>query len=203
MLFRSAVGESREFVDQGGYTDRRWWAAGGFGQFEVPEGWTEQLQFPSRPVVGVSWFEAMAYCAWAGCRLPTEAEWERAARGTDGRKFPWGSEAADASRLNYDGNIGRPTPVGVYPLGATPEGIHDMAGNVWEWCLDGYGSYETHEKRNPRGAASAVRVVVRGGSWDDEAWIARSAIRDDILPDYRGRVGDVGFRVVGGGGVRT
>jgi formylglycine-generating enzyme required for sulfatase activity len=196
------VGEYREFVDHGGYTDRRWWAAGGFGETESPETWTEQLQFPSRPVVGVNWYEAMAYCAWAGCCLPTEAEWERAARGTEGRKFPWGNKQPDPSRLNYARNVGRPTPVGVYPLGETPDGIHDMAGNVWEWCLDPFGSYERHERRNPRGQATGgVPAVVRGGSWYVVARYARSADRDGGRPDIR--FVSLGFRVVGAGGVRT
>jgi formylglycine-generating enzyme required for sulfatase activity len=161
------VGEYREFIEHGGYTDQRWWTAGGFGESESPKDWTEQLQFPNRPVVGASWYEAMAYCAWAGCRLPTEAEWERAARRNEGRKFPWGNARPDATRLNYDRNVGRPTPVGVYPLGATPDGIHDMAGNVWEWCLDAPGAYDAQGRRNPRGPVPGGdgRAVVRGGSW--------------------------------------
>jgi len=199
------VGEYSEFAEHGGFTDRRWWAAGGFGESKSPEDWQEQLQFPNRPVVGMSWFEAMAYCAWVGCRLPTEAEWERAARGTEGRTFPRGNARPDATRLNYDGNIGRPTPVGVYPRGATPDGIHDMAGNVWEWCLDRYDEsyYKASEKRNPKGPTKdTVRAVVRGGSWGNGARVARSALRDrDLLPDYRS--GYLGFRVVGAGGVRT
>ena len=197
------VSEYRDFVEHGGYTDRRWWAAGGFGERESPEDWTEQLQFPNRPVVGVSWFEAMAYCAWAGCRLPTEAEWERAARGTEGRTFPWGNARPDATRLNYEMNVGHPTPVGVYPRGATPDGIRDMAGNVWEWCLDGFASYGTQDRSNPRGPApgAEVRAVVRGGSWDGGARVARSAFRFDVHPGCR--LDDLGFRVVGAGGVRT
>ena len=161
------VSEYEEFVNHDGYADRRWWEDGRFRQFETPEDWAKQVEFPNRPVVGVSWFEAMAYCAWAGCRLPTEAEWERAARGSDGRRFPWGSEPADASRLNYARNVGRPTPVGVYPLGATPEGVHDLAGNVWEWCLDWFGkdAYKDSARRNPgapRMARAACCAAARG-----------------------------------------
>jgi formylglycine-generating enzyme required for sulfatase activity len=123
------VTEYRRFLESGGYADPRYWMTGGPTR-ERPTRWEEQLQFPNRPVVGVSWYEALAYCRWAGGSLPFEAEWERAARGTDGRRFPWGNEPPDKTRCNHGNSIGHPTPVGVYPLGATPEGVHDLAGNV-------------------------------------------------------------------------
>ncbi len=105
-----------------------------------PRDWDQQLAYPNRPVVKVSWREAAAYCGWAGLRLPSEAEWERAARGVEGRPYPWGPEEPDATRANYDETkIGAPAPVGVFPRGATPEGIEDLAGNVWEWVADWYG----------------------------------------------------------------
>ena len=102
--FPVTVQEFAGFVDSGGYETDRYWAGGGFGQFQPPKDWDEQRLYLNRPVVGVSWFEAAAYCAWAGARLPTEAEWERAARGPKSSRFPWGSKPAlDHSRANYRG----------------------------------------------------------------------------------------------------
>jgi formylglycine-generating enzyme required for sulfatase activity len=187
------VSEYSYFVEQGGYEDSRWWAAGGFGETREPQDWPDQQAFPNRPVVGVSWFEASAYCSWAGVRLPTEAEWERAARGTDGRKYPWGAEPADPSSLNYaESRLNRPTPVGLYPLGATPDGILDMAGNVWEWVVDCYGKYGSHKSSNPHGPDTGTPRVLRGGSWFYDAWNCRSAYRDWFHPDNR--FDDFGFR---------
>ncbi len=197
------VEEYRRFVEDDDYENDRWWKAGGFGNTKEPEGWDEQVLHPNRPVVGVSWYEAKAYCAWrtdhlpGGVRLPTEAEWERAARGTAGRKYPWGNEAPDPVRANYASNVGHPTPVGLYPRGATLEGIHDMAGNVWEWVGDSYdrGYYRESPSRNPKGASSGSSRVVRGGSWDSYQDDARATSRNDYHPDYR--PDSIGFRVVG------
>ncbi len=189
------VGQYGQFVKDEGYQEKRWWAAGGFGEFSVPKDWEWRVEYPSRPVVGVSWHEAAAFCAWAGFRLPTEAEWERAARGTEGRRYPWGNEPAEPSRLNYrESKIGYPTPVGIYPLGATPEGICDMAGNVWEWCRDWYGHYRAAEQGNPTGPMEGGRRVVRGGCWSNGARGCRSAYRVRGHPTDRGD--DVGFRLV-------
>jgi formylglycine-generating enzyme required for sulfatase activity len=118
----------------------------------APMEWNVQRAYPNRPVVDVCWFEAMAYCCWleaqmkaaqvpplpdgCGIRLPTEAEWEKAARCGDDRRYPWGDEDWDETRANIDRcEIGHPTPVGLYPLGSTPTGLHDLSGNVWEWTL--------------------------------------------------------------------
>ncbi len=188
------VGQYRQFVEDDGYEDQGWWDAGGFREFSAPSEWESQLPYPSRPVVGVSWYEAAAYCAWAGYRLPTEAEWERAARGTDGRKYPWGDDPADPQRLNYVGSsINGATPVGIYPLGATPEGICDLAGNVLEWCTDSRREFSAKSVRYPRGSAEAGGRVIRGGSWGFRSRGCRAAFRYAYEPSSR--IGNLGFRV--------
>jgi formylglycine-generating enzyme required for sulfatase activity len=175
------VEEYRRFVEDDGYQAERWWSAGGFGKFKGPEKWDEQLLHPNWPVTWVSWYEAAAYCAWAGGRLPSEAEWERAARGVAGRRYPWGDPEPDEARANFDMKVGKPTPVGLYPAGATPEGIADMAGNVWEWTDDWYDEAKT------------VRVL-RGGAFDDYARLLRASSRGWVVPDSRFYV--IGFRCV-------
>jgi formylglycine-generating enzyme required for sulfatase activity len=191
-------GEYEKFVDDQGYHWEPYWADGGFGLWKHPDQWDSQIPFPSRPVVGVSWFEAAAYCRWkgAGVQLLTEAQWERAARGVNARKFPWGDTPPENDRLNYAGSgIGRPTPVGFFPLGATPEGAHDLAGNVFEWCEDGFTDDPCREWPSTGGLDPAdvgVRVV-RGGSFRNVAYIVRSSFRGRYRPDYRSSF--LGFRV--------
>jgi formylglycine-generating enzyme required for sulfatase activity len=180
------VHEFAKFIEEGGYQNEEHWAAGGYGQFGEPDEWDQQKEFPNRPVVGVNWFEAAAWCSWAGVRLPTEAEWERAARGKRGGKYPWGDEPPiDPSRANYGSKIGRPVPVGLYPLGCTSEGLYDMIGNVWEWCQDWLGGYEKGAQRNPRGGAEREVRVLRGGAWSGLPGFCRVSLRNRYQPVNR------------------
>jgi hypothetical protein len=129
------VDEYRCFLEGDGYNDRRWWQAGGFGLHAQPYAWDRQLLCPNRPVTGVSWFEASAYCAWKGARLPTAAEWRRAASGHC-QEYPWGDEGPDSSRAASMVPVREPTPVGLFPAGASPEGVMDLAGNVSHWVAE-------------------------------------------------------------------
>ena len=152
---------------------------------------------PNQPAMGMAWQEAVEYCEWAGKRLPTEAEWEKAARGgLEGKRYPWGDEPPDETKTNFDRHVGHPTPVGSYP----PNGydVYDMAGNVEEWCYDWYRPdyYQNSPKRNPKGPDSGFhsRRVVRGADWMDTAKGLRCARRLGENPKPRGNLYNYGFR---------
>ncbi len=159
------------------------WEAG-----HIPEG------KENHPVVNVTWEDAMRFCAWLTetlklgeketVRLPTEAEWEFTAAGEGGRKYPWGNDDPTTQHANYGKNVGDTTPVDAYPKGVTPEGVYDLAGNVWEWCYDWYGPYAAEQQTDPRGPNKGDGRVLRGGAFLDDPYVVRGAFRHWSDPIY-------------------
>jgi formylglycine-generating enzyme required for sulfatase activity len=180
------------FIAAGGYDHQEWWSNAGRAWLEgakaaEPEYWHDRRwNAPNQPVVGVSFWEAEAFCAWAGGRLPTEEEWEAAARGPQGLVYPWGDAWQDGICNTSEARLGVTSAVGLFPRARQREhGIDDLAGNVWEWCASLY---------DPKGKDVSDARVLRGGSWISDQDGARSAYRGGSYPNYRDYF--VGFRVV-------
>ena len=173
---------------------------------KAPQHWEKGI-IPSgkaeHPVGNVSWDDAADFCRWLSgathrsFRLPSEAEWEKAARGSDGRIFPWGNPLPDEKRCNFGSKVGDTTPVGEYPDGVSPCGALDMAGNVWEWTGSIFKSYPYQPNDGREDPGSGAARVVRGGAYFDDEWLVRCAFRHyfDSLSVHR----VIGFRVVSPG----
>ncbi|MEZ4614724.1 MAG: SUMF1/EgtB/PvdO family nonheme iron enzyme [Caldilineaceae bacterium] len=180
----------KHFIDDNGYNIKEWWTEAGWAwrienNIIKPAFWGDaKWDSPNQPVVGVSWYEATAYTVWLSnetdleIRLPTEAEWERAARGSTGQSYPWGNDAPTGQLLNYNRDIGQTTNVGSYPNGASPYGAFDMAGNVWEWTASPW----TTDYRNYRDIIyendGSAGQVLRGGTWVSPSAYVRSTYRN-------------------------
>jgi formylglycine-generating enzyme required for sulfatase activity len=215
-----SVAQFRQFVTETGYETEAerdgwgwaWtgieWAEADGVDWQHPQGLDRSAQ-DNHPVTQVSWNDVTAYCEWAEARLPTEAEWEYAARGPEGLTYPWGDEF-DGTRLNfcdtncprdakdadYDDGYEMTAPVGSYPGGASWCGASDMAGNVWEWVADWYGVdyYASSPSQNPTGPESGEYRLLRGGGWQNNQGDVRAANRYSIIPAPRNDY--LGFRCV-------
>jgi formylglycine-generating enzyme required for sulfatase activity len=204
--FPVTVAAYATFIDAGGYRDPSYWSDAGWAwrkslAIEQPRFWGEKewaaYLVPNHPVVGVSFYEAEAYAAFRGARLPTEAEWERAAGGTDGRKYPWGNDwREDACGMRGVGPRST-VPVGVFPKGASPYGVRDMVGCVWQWCVDpflGWGGSPEPRASGDMEADEPVRRTTCGGAWNTLAWSVTCQSRNGYPSSAR--FSNLGFRCV-------
>lgn len=210
-LFVTVTGYQTDAEREGwgiGYISNNWSQIPG-ASWQHPRGPETDLNgLEDHPVIMVSWYDASAYCHWAGMNLLTEAQWELASRGTDGRIYPWGNNELDGTRMNFadtnmrvnwadlevDDGYRFTAPVGSYPAGASPYGILDLSGNVWEWTADWYTAdyYQHSPVENPPGPSSGQWRVIRGGAWDSSNIYTRSAFRNAFEPEAR--FDNIGFR---------
>jgi len=190
-------GQYREFIEAGGYRETCWWSNAGWkwlseNPVNQPLYWAEDSAWDNHPVCGVSWYEAEAYARFVGKRLPTEAEWEKAASWDETalcrRTYSWGEEL-DAHRCNHDNAAGQTTPVDAYPSGQSAYGLQDALGNVWEWTstwFDGYDGFVSYPYAGySKAYFDGEHRVLRGGSWATRPWALRCSFRNWYHPDVR------------------
>jgi len=202
------------FVEAGGYGERRYWTEAGWAEKEKPtwgdkQPWTgprnygEPFNLANHPIIGVSWYEAVAYCRWLtevmrDCgmlaegwqiRLPTEAEWEKAARGVDGQIYTWGNEFDLEKANSMETEVESTSAVGIFTDGVSSYGCHEMAGNVWEWCAtkwDKEYSYQIEDEWAEVYLDSKMNRIICGGAWDNFSDSLCCALHKDISPNSRG-----------------
>ncbi|MEG4250993.1 ergothioneine biosynthesis protein EgtB [Microcoleus sp. AT3-A2] len=198
-------GQYRDFMESGGYQNPDWWSADGWkwlqsAKVDRPLYWSENPAFNNHPVCGVSWYEAEAYCNFIGKRLPSEAEWEKAASwdttNQTYRIYPWGEEQPNGSLCNHGNNIANTSPVDAFPKGASAIGCCDMLGNVWEWTASTFDAYPGFESYPYRGYSQVYfdgeHRVLKGGSWATFPQALRSSFRNWYYPGVRQII--AGFR---------
>lgn len=191
-----------QFIDAGGYTKPGYWSQEGWAwrassAIEKPRFWGEPewgaYLVPNHPVVGVSFYEAEAYATFVKARLPTEHEWEKAARGTDARKYPWGNEWQDDA-CGMRGVGPRSTvPIGVFPKGASPYGVKDMVGCVWQWCIDPFRGWGNRgDEAHASAPGTPTRRTTCGGAWNTLKWSVTCSSRNGF--PCGARFSNLGFR---------